>query len=38
MRERRDVDDDPHAPGAGSYWNPVASTPSVRGSELFNAG
>ena len=31
MRERRDVDDDPH-PAAGTYSNPEARMPSVRGS------
>src|SRR5262249_61943022 len=38
MGKRRDVDDDSHAPGAGSYWKPVASTPRFRGSGLFSAG
>src|SRR5262249_9156571 len=31
-------EDDSHAPGAGSYWKPVASTPRLRVSGLFNAG
>ena len=37
VRERRDVEDDSH-PAAGMYSNPEMSTPSVRGSGLFNAG
>ena len=38
VRQRRDVDDDPHGPGDGAYRNPLTSTPRRRESGLFNTG
>ena len=38
VRQRGDVDDDPHGPGDGTYRNPLTSTPSRRKSGLFNTG